>query len=64
MSCLLFDGMFGLHIQLSGHLITVISKQVIIQRFVVSRNGTSDRRSMGRKDRRNFRYSRLQIKRS
>ena len=56
---LLFNGMFGLHIQLTCHLVAIISEKIIIQRLIVSGNGTPDGRGMCRENRGNLRYIRL-----
>ena len=61
MSCLFLYRMFGFHIQLICHLISVISVHIGIQRFIVSGNGTTDRCSMCCKDCRHFRQLFLYI---
>ena len=50
MSCLLFDGVLGFHVQFLCHLVAVVSKKVIVKRLVVTGNGTADGRSMSCKD--------------
>ena len=50
MSSLLLDRVLGLHIQFSSHLITIIGKQIVVERFHVTSNGATDTRGMGRKD--------------
>ena len=50
MGCLLFNGMFALHIQLPRHLVTVICEEIVIERFVVACNRASDTGGMSCKD--------------
>ena len=49
-SGLLFNGMFRLHIQLTGHLITIISKKIVVEGLHVACYRTTDAGGMGRKD--------------
>ena len=64
MGGLLFDGMLGLHIQLLRHLVAVVGKKIIVQRFVVARNRTAYRSGMGGEYRSDFGNGSLQVKRS
>ena len=61
MCSLFFDRVFGLHVELFRHLIAIIGKEIVVQRFIVTRNGASDRRGMRGKDRCDFRNSNLQV---
>ena len=42
-----FKGMLGFHIQLTGHLVSVISGQVVIQRLTVATDAAAYRGGMG-----------------
>ena len=62
MCSLFLNRVFRLHVQFLRHLVAIISKQIVIQRLMVTGNGTTDRRSMGRKNSSNLRHSFLYIK--
>ena len=47
MGSLLFDRVLTLHIQFASHLVAVISKQIIVERFHVASYRTSDACSVG-----------------
>ena len=47
MSRLFLDGVLALHIEFTGHLVAIVGKQVVIQRFIISRNTSSYACSMG-----------------
>ena len=61
-SGLLFNGVFRLHIQLTGHLITIISGKIVVQRFHVASYRTSDAGGVGRKDGTNLRQFVVDVK--
>ena len=48
--CLLLDGMLGLHVQFPCHLVTIIRPQIVVERFVIACDTTSDTSGMGGKD--------------
>ena len=50
MGRLLFNGMFGLHVQLLRHLVTVVGEKIIVKRLVVASYGAADGRGMGGED--------------
>ena len=62
MGGLFLNGMFGLHVQLLRHLIAIVSKKIIVQRLVVTRNRASYRSGVGGKYCSNLRNGSLQIK--
>ena len=62
--CLFFQRMLRFHIQLSGHLVTVVAVHISIQGFVVSSDGTADRSGMCREERCDGRELFLDVKRT
>ena len=50
MSGLLLNRVFRLHVKLIGHLVTIIGKQIVIERFLITGNRTAYTGSMGRKE--------------
>ena len=50
MGRLLFNGMFGLHVQLLRHLVAVVGEKIIVKRLVVASYGAADGRGMGGED--------------
>ena len=56
--------MLCFHIQLSGHLVTVVAVHISIQGFVVSGDGTADRSGMCREERCDGRELFLDVKRT
>ena len=56
--------MLCFHIQLSGHLVTVVTVHISIQGFVVSGDGTADRSGMCREERCDGRELFLDVKRT
>src|SRR5574344_332343 len=61
-SSLFFHGMLCFHIQFLGHLIPIIGIEIVIERFVVGCNGTTDSRSMSGKDCCHLWHKMLQVK--
>ena len=62
MCSLFFNRVFRLHVQFLRHLVAIISKQIVVQRFMITGNRTTDRSSMGRKNSSHLRHSFLYIK--
>ena len=58
---LLLDGVLRLHVELAGHLVAVVSEEIIIERFVVASDGATNRRGMRSENGGNLRYTLLQI---
>ena len=58
---LLFNGMFALHIELTGHLVAVVSKEIVVERLVVASYAAANARGMSGEDRRNLRHFVLQV---
>ena len=46
MCSLFLNGVLGLHIQLTGHLVTVVALKESVQCLAVTANGTADRRGV------------------
>ena len=57
-------GVLALHVQLIGHLVAVIGKEIVVERLVVAGNGTTDARGMSCKDCSNLWHTGVNVEQS
>ena len=62
--CLFLDGVFALHVELTGHLVAIVCKEIIVERLVISGNAPADTRGMSGKYGSHFRQVFLHIEQS